>query len=288
VQLPSWAVVAKLLNDPAVASMFKAANITAGWQHCDQSWVVHGACGKFLPVPMTTTTTTTGNGTVLAQVGWQERDPAIIDDLRSLTDLIRQKRGNMVGKDDVMQDAMVYGCATGYMEKYPECGPKNPIKCNSWRRTAIKNFAAMSAGALDASIRPARTTAEDLETAFQEFLESIKDCFQDGSCDTPELREKGKNKHAEVNQAWDAADAESKRDRDCIEGQDSCKRDKVSCNRGMAKAVKALADQKQLQQDIRLLQAQRCRICSGTSAEAKSSICSDHLLSICVVMTSAE
>jgi len=59
VQLPSWAVVAKLLNDPAVASMFKAANITDGWQHCDQSWVVHGACGKFLPVPTTTTTTTT-------------------------------------------------------------------------------------------------------------------------------------------------------------------------------------------------------------------------------------
>jgi len=51
VQLPSWAVVAKLLNDPVVASMFKAANITEGWQHCDQSWVVHGACGKFLPAP---------------------------------------------------------------------------------------------------------------------------------------------------------------------------------------------------------------------------------------------
>jgi len=60
VQLPSWAVVAKLLNDPVVASMFiEVANITEGWQHCDQSWVVHGACGKFLPVPTTTTTTTT-------------------------------------------------------------------------------------------------------------------------------------------------------------------------------------------------------------------------------------
>jgi len=58
-QLPSWAIVAKLLNDPDIADLYKAANITEGWQHCDKSWVVHGACGKFLPAPTTTTTTTT-------------------------------------------------------------------------------------------------------------------------------------------------------------------------------------------------------------------------------------
>jgi hypothetical protein len=47
--LPSWAMAAKLLNDPAITStLFKKHNITEGWQHCDQSWVVHGACGKFL------------------------------------------------------------------------------------------------------------------------------------------------------------------------------------------------------------------------------------------------
>jgi len=57
--LPSWALVAKLLNDPDIADLYKAANITGGWQHCDKSWVVHGACGKFLPAPTTTTTTTT-------------------------------------------------------------------------------------------------------------------------------------------------------------------------------------------------------------------------------------
>jgi hypothetical protein len=56
-QLPSWAIVAKLLNDPDIADLYKAANITEGWQHCDKSWVVHGACGKFLPAPTTTTTT---------------------------------------------------------------------------------------------------------------------------------------------------------------------------------------------------------------------------------------
>jgi len=50
-QLPSWAIVAKLLNDPAMAVLYEAANITQGWRHCDQSWVVHGACHKFLPVP---------------------------------------------------------------------------------------------------------------------------------------------------------------------------------------------------------------------------------------------
>jgi len=48
VQLPSWAIVAKLLNDPDIAVLFKEANITEGWQHCDQSWVVHGACGEFV------------------------------------------------------------------------------------------------------------------------------------------------------------------------------------------------------------------------------------------------
>jgi hypothetical protein len=57
--LDHWALVAKLLNDPDIAVLYKAANITGGWQHCDNSWVVHGACGKFLPAPTTTTTTTT-------------------------------------------------------------------------------------------------------------------------------------------------------------------------------------------------------------------------------------
>jgi len=48
VQLPSWAIVAKLLNDPDIADVFKQANITEGWQHCDKSWVVHGACSEFI------------------------------------------------------------------------------------------------------------------------------------------------------------------------------------------------------------------------------------------------
>jgi len=65
VQMPSWAIVAKLLNDPDIATMFKAANITEGWQHCDQSWVVHGACGKFLPV----STTTAGGAVTTASAG---------------------------------------------------------------------------------------------------------------------------------------------------------------------------------------------------------------------------
>jgi len=43
-----WSIVAKLLNDPDVAVLLKAANITEGWKHCDQSWVVHGACGEFV------------------------------------------------------------------------------------------------------------------------------------------------------------------------------------------------------------------------------------------------
>jgi len=43
-----WSIVAKLLNDPDVAVLYKAANITEGWKHCDQSWVVHGACGEFV------------------------------------------------------------------------------------------------------------------------------------------------------------------------------------------------------------------------------------------------
>ena len=44
----SWAVAAKLLNDPTVASqVFEPADITEGWQHCDQWWVVRGACGRY-------------------------------------------------------------------------------------------------------------------------------------------------------------------------------------------------------------------------------------------------
>jgi len=57
-QLPSWAIVAKLLNDPAMAVLYEAANITQGWRHCDQSWVVHGACHKFLPEPVAAPTRT--------------------------------------------------------------------------------------------------------------------------------------------------------------------------------------------------------------------------------------
>jgi hypothetical protein len=49
-KLSSWGLVAKLLNDPdgLARKVFKTRNITEGWQNCDQSWVVHGACGKYL------------------------------------------------------------------------------------------------------------------------------------------------------------------------------------------------------------------------------------------------
>jgi hypothetical protein len=46
--MDDWASVAKLLNNPEVTSLAKAANITGGWAHCDQSWVVQGACGVFV------------------------------------------------------------------------------------------------------------------------------------------------------------------------------------------------------------------------------------------------
>jgi len=47
-QLDSWTMVAKLLNDPDILSLYELANITDGWQHCDKSWVVKGACGGFV------------------------------------------------------------------------------------------------------------------------------------------------------------------------------------------------------------------------------------------------
>jgi len=43
----NWTSVAQLLNNPDVTSLAHAANITGGWSHCDQSWVVQGACGVF-------------------------------------------------------------------------------------------------------------------------------------------------------------------------------------------------------------------------------------------------
>jgi len=46
--MDDWAGVAQLLNNPAVTTLARAANITGGWQHCDQSWVVQGACGVFV------------------------------------------------------------------------------------------------------------------------------------------------------------------------------------------------------------------------------------------------
>jgi len=47
-QLDSWTMVAKLLNDPDILSLYELANITDGWQHCDKSWVVDGACRGFV------------------------------------------------------------------------------------------------------------------------------------------------------------------------------------------------------------------------------------------------
>jgi hypothetical protein len=46
----SWTVIAKTLNEPSghVQGPFKAYNITGGWQHCDKSWVVQGACSDYL------------------------------------------------------------------------------------------------------------------------------------------------------------------------------------------------------------------------------------------------
>jgi len=46
--MDDWASVAQLLNNPAVTSLARAVNITGGWAHCDQSWVVQGACGVFV------------------------------------------------------------------------------------------------------------------------------------------------------------------------------------------------------------------------------------------------
>jgi len=46
--MDDWASVAQLLNNPEMTSLARAANITGGWAHCDQSWVVQGACGVFV------------------------------------------------------------------------------------------------------------------------------------------------------------------------------------------------------------------------------------------------
>jgi len=47
-QLDSWTMVAKLLNDPDILPLYELANITDGWQHCDKSWVVGGACDGYV------------------------------------------------------------------------------------------------------------------------------------------------------------------------------------------------------------------------------------------------
>jgi len=76
-ELPSWTLVSKWINHPDIAALYKAANITEGWQHCDKSWVVHSACGDFLPATLTHCTAHTRGrylGSSLpncAQIDWE-------------------------------------------------------------------------------------------------------------------------------------------------------------------------------------------------------------------------
>jgi hypothetical protein len=53
-----WDQVAKHLNNPGYVPTYKLGNITGGWQVCDKSWVVKGACGEFIvaPAPVVATT----------------------------------------------------------------------------------------------------------------------------------------------------------------------------------------------------------------------------------------
>lgn len=44
----NWSEVARQLNNPAHDDLFEDLNITGGWQHCDQSWVVLGACREYM------------------------------------------------------------------------------------------------------------------------------------------------------------------------------------------------------------------------------------------------
>jgi len=273
-----------LLNDPAVASMFKAANITAGWQHCDQSWVVHGACGKFLPVPTTNTTTTTlttGNGTVLAQTNGidgvlynghiylteEALDRKIHEyghSWSNQTDWIIKLRQEMEGKEEAMRDAMAYGCShiTWAPVLSKQCGPKNLAQCNAENKSRIQDFTAMSASDLDAkihqaTIHQAKTLAENLETECREFLARILVLFNQGEM-TAELGEQYQNKVTERDEAedahWEMRKTEEEcrrcirmqRPRDC----NGCIRDQESCDMGMAQAVKAFADAKEIKKHI--------------------------------------
>jgi len=51
--LKDWTEVAKQLNNREHADLYKSLNISGGWQHCDKSWVVQGACREYMPVNMT-------------------------------------------------------------------------------------------------------------------------------------------------------------------------------------------------------------------------------------------
>jgi len=47
----NWTSVAQLLNNPEMTSLFHQTlqgTSLGGWSHCDQSWVVQGACGVFV------------------------------------------------------------------------------------------------------------------------------------------------------------------------------------------------------------------------------------------------
>jgi len=46
--LKDWTQIAKQLNNRAHADLYKELNITGGWQHCDKSWKVHGACRAYM------------------------------------------------------------------------------------------------------------------------------------------------------------------------------------------------------------------------------------------------
>jgi len=49
----SWTMVAKEVNNPDYVPLFNSFNITGGWEHCDKSWVVQGACTGFVTVATT-------------------------------------------------------------------------------------------------------------------------------------------------------------------------------------------------------------------------------------------
>jgi len=43
-----WTTAAKEINNPLYRDLFESFNITGGWQHCDRSWKVQGACHDFV------------------------------------------------------------------------------------------------------------------------------------------------------------------------------------------------------------------------------------------------